>query len=173
MARDRYRIYENAYPVFATCTIVNWYDLLKPPEVKQLVLDSLQFLRKEDTIKLFCYVIMHNHLHMIISSSDISASICRFKSYTAKRIIQYYKEQGNCEIIGLLEKYKKESHKHCEYQVWQEGYHPKQIINMKMFQQKIDYICLNPVRKGYVDSLEKWKWSSAYSGGDVDIVMDW
>ena len=44
-----------------------------------------------------------------------------------------------------------------------------------MMQQKIDYIHYNPVRKGYVDKPEDWRYSSArdYTGqsGLVPVVI--
>jgi hypothetical protein len=40
---------------------------------------------------------------------------------------------------------------------------------MEIFQQKVNYIHLNPVRKGYVDLPEKWKWSSANPDGLIEI----
>jgi len=61
-----------------------------------------------------------------------------------------------------------------KYKFWQEGYCPKQITSHDIFQQKIDYIHLNPVRKGYVDSLDKWQWSSANPNGliELDEIID-
>ena len=46
----------------------------------------------------------------------------------------------------------------------------------KMFEQKIDYIHFNPVKKGLVKEIEDWKYSSAadyYSDvkGFIDIEM--
>jgi hypothetical protein len=43
--------------------------------------------------------------------------------------------------------------------------------------QKVDYIHLNPVERGYVDQAEHWRYSSArdYSGSDglLEIDRDW
>ena len=53
-----------------------------------------------------------------------------------------------------------------QYQFWQEGTHPKQILNEEMMRQKLDYIHYNPVKRGYVDLPEHWRYSSArnYAG---------
>ena len=61
-----------------------------------------------------------------------------------------------------------------KYKFWQEGFCPKQIMNFDIFQQKIDYIHLNPVRKGYVNKPEQWQWSSAYPAGKIviDPIVD-
>ena len=69
--------------------------------------------------------------------------------------------------------YKNES----SHQIWQEGFHPEMITTMEMFEQKVNYIHFNPVRRGLVSQPEDWIYSSAsfYSAGkkgvlDVDIL---
>jgi hypothetical protein len=57
--------------------------------------------------------------------------------------------------------YKLDHKKDRQYQFWQEGSHPQQIADERMMQQKIDYIHYNPVRRGYVDKPEDWRYSSA------------
>ena len=64
-----------------------------------------------------------------------------------------------------------------EYQVWQEGSHPKQIQDDDMMWQKLEYIHMNPVKRGYVDDPMHWRYSSArnYAGqeGLIEVVTDW
>jgi len=52
------------------------------------------------------------------------------------------------------------------YQFLQEGVHPEWIQNEAMMQQKVEYIHQNPVKRGYVDEAEYWRYSSArdYAG---------
>ena len=52
-------------------------------------------------------------------------------------------------------------HKGETYQFWQEGVHPELIQGEVMMRQKIDYIHQNPVKRGYVDEAEQWRYSSA------------
>ena len=52
-------------------------------------------------------------------------------------------------------------HKISEYQVWEEGFHPKQITSDEMMAQKLEYIHFNPVTRGFVDKPEDWRYSSA------------
>jgi hypothetical protein len=46
-----------------------------------------------------------------------------------------------------------------------------------MMRQKIDYIHYNPVKRGFVDEPEHWRYSSArnYAGlpGLIDVATDW
>ncbi len=52
-----------------------------------IIIESLRFLRETGSLKIFSYVILENHLHMIVSSEDLSNNMMRFKSYTARKII--------------------------------------------------------------------------------------
>jgi len=172
MTRNRYRVFESNYPYSITCTVIDWLDLIKPDVIKQIIIDSLSFFREEKAIKIFAFVIMHNHLHLILSSDNLSGNICRFKSFTVKQIIKYYKNIGEIQILQKLTAANPAYHRNCKHQFWQEGYCPKQIMSLDIFQQKIDYIHLNPVRKGYVGSPEEWKWSSARNYAGLDSVLE-
>ena len=66
--------------------------------------------------------------------------------------------------INLLKFYKKRHKRDSQYQLWQEGFHPKQITSDEMFRQKVEYIHYNPVKRGYVELPEYWRYSSA---GDI------
>jgi len=129
----------------------------------------MKYLQKEKGLKIFAYSIMHNHMHMIISSENPVKHIANFKSYTARRIIDYYKKNNDTSVLGKMESVKPKYKVDRKYKFWQEGYCPKQIMSLDIFQQKIDYIHLNPVRKGYVDSAEEWEWSSANKNGQISL----
>jgi putative transposase len=57
-----------------------------------------------------------------------------------------------------------------QHQVWQRGFHPKVILSHQMLVQKIEYIHLNPVKKGLVAVAADWPYSSlAYLNGDNSL----
>ncbi len=47
------------------------------------------------------------------------------------------------------------------HQVWQEGSYPQAIFTEKFARQKMDYIHMNPVKAGLVDTADQWLYSSA------------
>lgn len=51
---------------FYTATIYKWKSLLTPAKYKQIVLDSLNFLVINERIKLYGFVIMPNHIHLLM-----------------------------------------------------------------------------------------------------------
>ena len=80
-------------------------------------------------------------------------------------------------LLRQLRAHKLRHKKQSDYQVWQEGSHPKQIETDDMMWQKLEYIHNNPVVRGYVDDPLHWRYSSArnYAGlpGLIDVTTDW
>jgi putative transposase len=135
MSRSRYRIYDNAYPHFLTCTVVGWLPVFTRPESVSIVLDSWRFLQDAGRLTVFGYVILENHLHFIASGESLSTQVGDFKSYTARRIIDFLEERCAETLLKQL-RFEKAKHKTDRpYQVWQEGSHPKQIQNEGMMRQ--------------------------------------
>ena len=177
MGRTKYKIFEPTHPHFVTCTILHWLPIFTRKESVQTIIDSLKFLQEKENLKIYAYVILENHLHMIVSSDDLHKSMQSFKQYTAKQILDMLKRENVKTILEQLMLYKKAHHKEKTYQVWEEGYQPKLIKNDAMMIQKINYIDNNPVKRGYVDEAEHWRYSSTrdYEGikGLVDIERYW
>jgi hypothetical protein len=95
MTRSRYRIFDDAYPHFLTCTIVGWQAVFTWPEAVQIVFGSWNFLKKEKGFHLYAYVVLENHLHLIGSAPELSGAIKSFKMYTARQIIDLLESQGD------------------------------------------------------------------------------
>jgi len=56
---------EEEYVQLFTATILEWKHLLKPDRYKQIILDSLRFLVEQKRVKVYGFVIMINHIHVI------------------------------------------------------------------------------------------------------------
>lgn len=177
MSRSRYTIYDNAYPHFLTCTIVEWLPIFTRRDSVQILLDSWSFLQREGRLRLFAYVVLENHIHFIASSDNLSKEVGDFKSYTARRLIDLLESVSARTILDQLAFRKLKHKRDREFQLWQEGSHPQQTESDAMMWQKIEYIHLNPVKRGFVDDPLHWRYSSArnYAGmeGLVEVCTDW
>lgn len=177
MPRSRYRILSKASPHFLTATINYWQPLFTRTEIVNIVLDSWRFLQREAEFEIYGYVILENHLHLIASSPDLSGDMQRFKSYTAKQIIDYLEKTQAKRVLELLTLFKRAHKTESQYQIWEEGSHPQLIESETVMRQKLDYIHQNPVKRGYVDLPEHWRYSSArnYLGleGLIEVVRAW
>jgi len=174
MGRSRYNVYEVKAPHFITCTILHWIPIFTRTQTTDIIFASLKYLQKNDNLKIHAYVILENHLHMIVKSDDIVKSMARFKSFTAREIINYLKKENAKSILDQLAFYKKAHKKENEFQLWQEGIQAKEILGEQMMKVKMEYIHNNPVERGYVDDGVHWRYSSArdYEGFDGLIVVD-
>ncbi len=177
MTRTRYRIFETDYPYFMTLTIVGWLPVFTRPEAVDILYDSWRYLRRECEFSLFGYVILENHVHVIAKAPELPTVVQRFKSYTARQIVDLLKRRAAHVLLRQLRANKLHHKSQSEYQVWQEGSQPKQIQNEEMMWQKLEYIHDNPVNRGYVDDPLHWRYSSARNyarqPGLIDVVTDW
>jgi putative transposase len=174
MMRTRYKICESEPPYFITCTTVAWIPIFTRKSYFDILINTLNYCRQNKELKIFAYVVLDNHLHLIVDGDNLSKTIKEFKSYTAREIIQRAKEEEKDWLLSQLKFHKLEHKKESSYQVWQEGFHPKMITSEEMLAQKIEYIHYNPVRIGVVEKAEDWLYSSArnYLGLSVMLEID-
>lgn len=147
------------YPQFFTATNLWWNDLLKPLKYKDIIMHSLRFLVKNKRIRLFAFVIMDNHIHLIWQMmpehrrQDVQRD---FLKYTAQRIqkdlARFHPEQ--------LAKYKVKAYNR-EYQFWERYSLSTDLWTHAVFLQKLNYIHQNPVKAGMCRLEEEYKYSSA------------
>src|SRR5262249_10559070 len=145
--RTRYHIIEPSQPHFLTCTILGWLPVFTRQQTAQIILDSWRFLQKEQRLTVYGFVILEIHLHLIASAPDLGKEVGDFKSYTARRILDYLQEYGATVLLHLLAYLKPRHKKDREYQLWQEGSHPELIQGEEMMLQKLEYMHNNPVER--------------------------
>jgi len=174
MARNRYVILEADKPHFLTCTIVEWLPVFTRPDSVQILLDSWTHQRQADGLRLFGYVILENHLHFVAQAPRLDKCLYNFKSFTAARLIALLEARKAESLLARL-RFAKRAHKRDrEYQFWQEGSHAEMIFSEAVMRKKLEYIHQNPVKRGYVDLPEHWRYSSArnYLGQPGIIGID-
>jgi REP element-mobilizing transposase RayT len=122
---------------------------------------------------------MPDHIHLIAEGKDLGKHISSFKSFTARQIINTLESENKVYELDALEKAKLAHKTDRKYQVWTEGFHPKQIRTDQMMNQKIEYIHYNPVKANLISKELAWEHSSAqyYIGEDCSLSLtlfgDW
>lgn len=116
---------------------------------------------------------MENHIHMIAESDELSEDIRKFKSFTARQIVDSLATRKRTLLLQRLKSAKKNHKIESEYQVWQEGMHPMQVNTHNKMIRFIEYIHNNPVKAGFVEDSKHWRYSSAsdYEGVDGRIPV--
>jgi REP element-mobilizing transposase RayT len=176
MGRSRYKFLDERYPYFITSTVNGRYPLFTRKSVQQILREGLKFLIHKRNSSISAYVIMPDHIHFIAQGADLGKNISSFKSYTARRMIDLFKEKSEWHLLNLLKEAKLATKVDREYQLWAEGFHPKQISNTDVMRQKIEYIHYNPVKAKLVGEMSGWEYSSyrdyfTDTCGHVDIGL--
>jgi REP element-mobilizing transposase RayT len=171
-----YQIKNQEAVYYLTFQIVYWIDVFSRQSYRDIILDSLTYCQKEKGLNIFAYVIMSNHIHMLVQSDkgDLSGTIRDFKKYTSKRIIEQIQHgtESRREWISRLFKHAaKRQNKEGEYQVWTHENHAEEVYSNTFIESKVNYIHNNPVRAGIVDKAEDYKYSSAKSyAGEIGLL---
>jgi putative transposase len=119
--------------------------------------DALERVRRKFTLCVYGYVVMPEHVHLLISEpqrSTLADALKSLKQGVARRLI------GNAEHF------------------WQKRYYDFNIRNHRQFVEKLRYIHRNPQKRGLCEHPEEWAWSSFrhYATGEkgrVEIESEW
>jgi len=168
---------------FLTITVVDWVDIFTREDYRQIIIDSLKYCQKEKGLEIYSWCLMSNHLHMIASGKEnglftLSDILRDFKKFTSKAIIQKINEITESRCNWLLDRFEfagRYNKKIEFYKFWQDGNEPKEVYSAEFLHQKLDYIHNNPVRAGWVNKPQHYKYSSAidYSGekGIIEVIL--
>ncbi len=80
---------------FLTITVIEWIDIFTKPEYCKIITDSLKFCRENKGLILYGYVIMPNHIHLLVGargSFNLSQIISDFKKHTTREILKTLKK---------------------------------------------------------------------------------
>jgi putative transposase len=135
------------YIQFFTATILNWNKLLLDDKYKQIIIQSLSFLIKNGRIKLFGFVIMPNHIHLLwqiaknLRREDVQRD---FMKFTSHQMLFDMKKDNSPLLTDYCVNAKDRKH-----QIWERNSLSVDLFSSKVLEQKLDYIHLNPLQ-------EKW-----------------
>ncbi len=151
----RYRSLQNHGTFFITTSTYNHVLRFKKKEDYEIVLTNMEFYRIRDNAKVHGYVVMPNHMHLLVSIQE-EKNISFFVRDLKKRIVFEYFNSRNVKIQKF----------------WQHRFDDLYIISEKTFAVKLNYIHNNPVKAGLVENPEDWECSSAeyYKTGKQGII---
>ncbi len=64
----KYKPGDNELPHFITFAVIDWIDVLTRSQYKDIIVESLQYCIDNKGMSLNAWVIMSNHVHLIISA---------------------------------------------------------------------------------------------------------
>lgn len=159
---------EPQLPYHLTCVVSELLPLFSQPELVAIVFDSWRLLREQYRLRLYAYVVMEEHLHFLAQAERLDICLERFREESSRRIVAFLEQQ-------CLERFLKRLPRDAEgrYLFWQE---PAEVepVREGMLEKTVEYIHINPVKRGYVERPEQWRYSSArdYAGVRVVVAID-
>jgi putative transposase len=165
---------------YITTVVYDRLPIFTRPSFVIPLLDSLNFYRHQRAFKLLGYVIMPEHLHLILwpfGDPTIPDIMRDYKKFTARRIIRQAQVEGIDEWLTASKRAGQETERSMN-KVWQDSYWDTNIYTERFLRQKLDYIHHNPVRAGLVEAPEDYAYSSYrnYMYGEerlIEIDQDW
>jgi len=167
---------------FVSFAVVNWLDVFTRNIYREILCESFSFCQVKKGLNIYAYVIMPNHVHMIMSrTGEIQPeSIMRdLKKFTSNEIIHSIinnpRESRKEWMLKMFEEEGKNNSNNTKYQFWQQDNHPIELVTNEMQNQRLNYVHNNPVEAGFVHRPEDYPWSSAqdYAGinGPVKVLL--
>jgi len=164
---SKYKPGDNALPHFVTFTVVGWVDVFSRDRYKEIIVNSLAYCQQHKGLILHAWVIMTNHIHLIVSTTTntISNLVRDIKKFSSKKIIEAISESTEesrkewmLNLFGFVDR---GNANNKEFQFWKQDYHPIELSDVKKCEQRLNYLHENPVRSGLVWEPWHFKYSSA------------
>lgn len=154
-----------AHLYFITASAVQRAHIFRRDVVKRILVDSLNTGRILGQYEFFAFVIMPNHVHLILRClADYAPGdvVREFKKGTASLILRQYEAEGNDAALSFCASAVKPGQKQ-RYIVWEHEYQAKNIFSPDFLRQKLDYIHHNPLQPHWhlTERPEEYLWSSA------------
>lgn len=171
-----HQIIQQDKPYFITLQVVDWVDIFSRECYRKIIVENLNYCIKHKGLEIFAWVIMSNHVHLIVRNNKeaLSNTLRDFKSYTAKVILNEIEEGVESRKEWMLRQFKSATIRHkrnTEYQFWTHENHPLYIFSNEFGEQKLNYIHNNPVRAGIVVKAEDYIYSSARDYADEEGLI--
>lgn len=172
-----YQINDQEGMYYLTFQIVDWIDIFTRQIYRDIIIDSFKYAIENKGLNIFAYVIISNHVHLIVQSSNgqLSATIRDIKKFTSKRIIETIDIIPESRSEWMLNRFQFNAKKHMRnktWQVWTHENHAVYLYGPKFIQEKIDYLHNNPVRAGLVEKAEDYFYSSARQYAGLDCILE-
>jgi putative transposase len=176
LEKRRVRYNEPGQPRELTWSCYHGYALLSRNRTRQWLCEALDQARSRYGFQLWAYVMMPEHVHLLVYPGDLPQRMSRFlqaiKEPVARKAIRHLESTSPQWLSRLTVR----EGARLRRRFWQPGGgYDRNITSTPVLRASIDYLHANPVRRGLVAAAEDWEWSSArwFSGvRPVKLAMD-
>jgi putative transposase len=138
------------------------YEFLRAERACLWLADAIQEARAELQIALWAYVFMPEHVHLIVQPRrvcyEIAPILKAIKEPVGRRSAWFLAKHAPHWLPRITQRRGRRVERHF----WQPGGGcDRNVYTSRALRAMIDYIHLNPVRRGLVERTRDWRWSSA------------
>ena len=175
---ESYQIKDQFQPYFLTFQVVGWADVFSRKIYRDIIIESLKYCKEQKELEIYAYVIMTNHVHLIVRSKngELSNTIRDFKKYTSKQILKEIglnNKESRREWLNMIFEYHARHNKRSRLkQFWTHENHAVEMFDDIILKSKMDYIHLNPLRAGWVEHPEDYLYSSASNVSALSLPLE-
>jgi len=129
-----------------TTSVVDLRPVFTQKRHYDILISSLKFLQEKYDSRLIAYVLMPNHLHLIIYFDEnprISEFMRDFKKFTCFEFRKLCESEMNTKVLGYL-RGSAENVSGQKFKLWEDRFDCLVITNEKTLISKIQYIHYNP-----------------------------
>jgi putative transposase len=155
------RLQQTGHSHFITFTCYQRMEHLTNAQVCSVVLRALENTRSRYGLRVFGFVLMPEHVHLLLSEPErgtLARALQSLKSASARMA-----RGARAERNGATTPF------------WQTRYFDRYMRDYDEFSEKLRYIHRNPVKRGLCSAPEQWPWSSFrhyWSGADVGVAIE-
>jgi len=155
---------------FITFSCYRRLPLLETQRARNLFVRELARVRKEYGFLLAGYVVMPEHVHLLMSEpkKGTPSTVLQMLKQRVSRKMRKKRRGGAPGQLRLAFAERDEELR----SFWSARYYGFNVYGSKKFQEKLLYIHRNPVTRGLVEDPKDWPWSSwsFYATGEVGLV---
>ena len=149
------RLHQSRQTHFVTFSCYHRLPLLRATAARNIFLDCLERTRRLYQLRVYGYVVMPEHVHLLLSEPEeglLSTAIQSLKVASSRRTARL----------------RPPTHP----RLWQRRYFDHNVRSVESFETLLRYTHRNPVKRGLVAKPEDWRWSSFrhYAMAEVEVV---
>ncbi len=141
---------------FITFTCYRRHQYLSHLFARQAMLNELAHMREKQSVKILGYVIMPEHVHLLLIPPDntrLGGVIGRLKARSARLIFAQLESEDRKSSPILVRSDGSRA-------IWQRRCHDHNCRTPEIVIEKLKYCHENPVKQGLVSNPADWPWSS-------------
>jgi putative transposase len=144
--------------------------LLGSAAARDLLVHALGKIRERWKFSLVGYVVMPNHVHLLIGEPEKGTPSTVLKALK-QRVSRDLRSNESPSLAAELPA-RIAGSAHVLPHFWQTRFYDFNVYSAKKQKEKLDYMHFNPVMRGLVKSPEEWRWSSFlfYATGKEGLV---